>query len=345
MSMPLKNSMVQMQKTKHLMGPLCLCLLLALPARGQQDPMFTQFIFNSLVFNPACAGMNGHLTLNLNHRRQWAGLDGAPVTQALSGHMAVSGGRIGLGLSMVRDKVGPTGTFDLNTAYAYRLPVGDNMQLSAGLQASVSNWRGDWFDVVLEDAFDGAFQRNQSRWLPNFGAGVFLQGKRFYAGLSCPRLVEHDLRQASGDEYPFYARSYRHYYLMAGLAYPLDPEERIVLQPNFLLKSAGVLSGLRRNDTFNDVGAPTELDLDCSIFFNRVLRLGAAWRTALEMRSSSAASANAWAEYYLKNGLRLGLAYDHTLSKLRTAAPHSVELLLGYEFDVKVKKVSSVRYF
>lgn len=312
---------------------------------GQQDPMLTQFTFNNLIFNPACAGVNEHLSMSLTHRQQWLGIDDAPVSQALSMHTPLRNGRIALGGSLVHDKTGPVSTFDLSTAYAYRFPVGKRMHFSAGLQASLANWHGDWFDVLLEDGIDQAFQRNQSRWLPNFGVGLFLYGDRFYAGVSSPRLIEHDLRHAADGDYTFYAKSYRHYYLTAGMTYPLDEGARILLKPALLLKSTGLFSSFRRDATFQNIGSPTELNLDCSVFFNQTLRLGASWRTAVEMKRSSAASANLWGAYYFLNGLRLGAAYDLTLSQLRQASTNSVEVMLGYEFDIKVKKVSSPRYF
>lgn len=312
---------------------------------GQQDPMLTQFSFNNLIFNPACAGANDHLALSLTHRQQWLGVEGAPITQALSIHSPLSNGRIALGGSLVHDKIGPTSTLDFSTAYAYRFPVGNNMLLSAGLQASVANWHGDWFDVILEDGIDEVFQNNQTRWLPNVGVGLFLYNDRFYAGFSSPRLIEHDLRRAASGENTFYAKTYRHYYTMVGMTWALDDDERILLKPALLLKSTGWFSSFRSDASFQQVGSPTELDIDCSVFFNQMLRVGISWRTALEMSRSSASSANMWAAYYLQNGLRIGAAYDLTLSRLRQVGTNSVEVMIGYEFDVKVKRVSSPRYF
>jgi type IX secretion system PorP/SprF family membrane protein len=307
--------------------------------------MLTQFSFNNLLFNPACAGINDHLALTATHRHQWLGIDGAPVGQTISVHSPLSGKRIALGGSLTHDKIGPTETFELSTDYAYRFPIGDKMQLSAGLQASIANWHGDWFNVFLEDGIDAVFQHNQSRWLANFGVGLFLYNDRFYAGISSPRLIEHDLRRAASSDYSFYAKTYRHYYTTIGASFPVDDQERIVIKPALLLKSTGWFSSFRRDETFQNIGSPTELDLDCSVFFNNTLRVGASWRTAVEMKRSSAASANLWAMYYLLNGLRFGASYDLTLSKLRQAATNSVEIVVGYEFDIKVKKVSSPRYF
>lgn len=327
---------------------LFVCLLgclQPLTLRAQQDPTLTQFSFNSLVFNPACAGINDHLAFAMTHRQQWLGVEGAPVSQTVSAHSPLRNKRIAIGGTLAHDKIGPTETFDFSAAYAYRFPIGDNLQLSAGLQAGIANWHSDWFDITLENGVDEVFQKNNSRWLPNFGAGLFLYGDRFYAGISSPRLVEHDLRRAAGGDYQFYSKTYRHYYTTVGASFPLDDDERIVIKPAVLLKSTGWFSSFRRDPTFQNIGSPTELDLDCSVFLNQTLRLGASWRTALELKQSSASSANLWAMYYLLNGLRLGASYDLTLSRLRQAATNSVEIVVGYEFDIKVKNVSSPRYF
>ena len=176
---------------------------------GQQDPMFTNYQFNSLTFNPAYAGSNEHLTVNLVHRQQWLGFDGAPTTQSLLAHTPLKNERLGLGVSLVNDKIGPTGSFGLSGAYAYRLLVGKkkNMKLSLGLQASIANWHGDWLDIVVEQGSDPAFESNYNAWLPNFGAGAYLSSDRFYAGLSCPKLLENNIQRVRNGKEEFFGQS------------------------------------------------------------------------------------------------------------------------------------------
>lgn len=311
---------------------------------GQQDPMFTKYVFNSLIFNPATAGSHDHLTLNLLHRQQWLGFEGAPVTQSLTAHSPLRKENIGLGLSLVNDRAGATGSFDINVAYAYRFALGQRLRLSVGLQTGVANWRGDWTDLVLEQQDDAAFRENLNRWLPNFGAGAYLTGKRFYAGIGCPRLIEYNLRKASDDNLQRFARTYRHYYFTTGMAFPLRGDN-LVFRPSLLLKSTGLLSALRQDARFQNVGAPTEVDVDASLFILRTFWVGAAYRTALEARKSSHDSVDFWASWHLRNGLRFGAAYDMLLSDLRRAGNGSFELMLGYEFDFKIKKAASPRFF
>ncbi len=324
--------------------PFLLLFVFAPGLQAQQDPMFTKYVFNSLIFNPAVAGSNEHLTLNLIHRQQWLGFEGAPSTQSLSAHSPLRNERVGIGFSLVNDKAGAAGTFDLSTAYSYRFRLNKNLQLSAGLQASVTNWRGNWSSLLLEQSGDAVFQENLHRWLPNFGAGLHLTGKNFYAGIGCPRLLEHRLQGTAAGSTALFARVYRHYYFTAGAAFPLRGDN-LVFRPSLLLKSTGLFSSFRSGNRSYDIGAPTEADLDVSVFFIKTFWLGAAYRTALSGKKSSNDSVDFWASWHLRNGLRFGAAYDLTLSPLRKAGNGSFELMLGYEFDVKVRKAASPRFF
>lgn len=308
--------------------------------------MFTSYQFNSLIFNPAYTGSNEHLTLNLIHRQQWLGFDGAPSTQSLIAHSPLKNERVGLGISLLNDKVGPTNTFHAAGSYAYRMLVGKkkNMKLSLGLQASMANWRADWSDVTVEHGSDPSFQQNISRWMPNFGAGIYLSSKRFYAGMGVPRLLENDLRKAQNDAVDFYGKTYRHLYTSVGGIFPFDGEQ-IVFRPSLLLKSSGLFSSFKKDGKTQNIGAPTALNIDASFFFRQTFWVGATFRTAVQTQKSSSDSADLWAAWYLRNGLRLGASYDFTLSKLQKAGANSFEVMVGYEFDIKVKQVASPRYF
>ena len=327
---------------------MTLALLLAFgPLVAQQDPLFSKYRFNSLSFNPAYAGSTGHLTLFALHRQQWMGLDGAPRTQSFTGHTPLRSERVGLGLSVTNDRVGASGTFDVSAAYAYRVPLGSRFKLAAGLQLGVTQWRGDWNKLTLERSDDVAFLEPLSRWLPNFGAGLYLHSERFYVGFGCPRLLEHDLRRqdAEADDGAFFARTYRHYYTTIGGAFPWRGNENLVVRPSLLVKSAGLFSSLRSKEVYRQVGAPTQVDVDLSLLFMKIFWAGVSYRSALERGQSSDDSADIWAAFLLRNGLRLGAAYDITLSPLRQATSGSFAVMLGHEFDIKTNRVASPRYF
>jgi type IX secretion system PorP/SprF family membrane protein len=311
---------------------------------GQQDPMFTKYMFNSLSFNPGYAGSHDHMTVNLLHRQQWVGVNGAPVTQSLTLHSPLRNDRVGVGFSLLNDAIGAVGTLDANASYAYRIPLGKKTKLAVGLQAGVTNWRSDWSKVTRKDAVDQVFDDNVNKWLPNFGAGLYLQNKKYYLGLGCPKLVEYDLRKADATTTPLYAKSYRHYFATAGLALPLG-SENVVFKPSILVKSASWFGSFRKDAAFNKIGAPDEFDIDLSFFLQQTLWVGAAYRSAIQLNKSSNDSVDFWVAYFLKNGMRIGVAYDYTLTDIRKVTNGSYEVMLGYEFDYKTKRVVTPRYF
>lgn len=334
---------------------LLFSLISILSLRAQQDPMFTKYMFNSLAYNPGFAGAPEYMQIRLLYRNQWWGFEGAPKTQTLTIHAPVND-RIGLGLNLVNDDIGATGTTALNFAYAYRFQFGAG-KLSLGLQGGILNWRADWNDPGLKfrdpKAQDEAYaETNPVRWMPNVGAGVYYTAPKFYVGFSVPHLINWDLRRES-EAYPIttdkWARLYRHYFLTAGAALPIDGDA-LIFKPSILIKSVGLLSSFTTSgSTINAVGAPNEFDLDLSFLFHESLWIGASWRTAFEADifggESSMDSADVWMSIYLSNGLRIGASYDYSLTKIQEFTKGSFEIMLGYDFSFNIKRINTPRYF
>jgi type IX secretion system PorP/SprF family membrane protein len=314
-------------------------------AQAQQDPMFTNYLFNALTFNPAYAGSNEHLTINALNRNQWVGIDGAPVTQTVTIHTPLKGDKVGLGFSLVNDKIGPTNTLDLAVSYAYRIPVGKNAKLSIGLQGSYNNNRSDWSQLTIQSP-DDAFKYNISSWKPNFGAGIYYYSKHFYTGIAVPRFLENTYITASQSTLPLQGKEYRHYYFTMGAAIPIRGDA-LIFKPSLLLKASALDNELRPDANGYTVGAPKELNIDLSLFFQQTLWIGTSFRTSIEAinKTSSFDSVDFWAAYYLAGGLRLGTGYDFSLTKIQQKSVGSFEVFLGYEFDFKEKKVVTPRYF
>lgn len=323
-----------------------LLMMGALAAHAQQDPMFTNYMFNSLIFNPAYAGSRDHAAINLLHRTQWWGIEGAPTTQSISMHTPLKNDRVGLGFSVVNDKIGPSNSLDANVSYAYRIPMGKKGKLSVGLQGGVTNWRADWSKLSLESPDDPPYASNVNWWKPNLGAGVYYYTKNFYTGLGVPRIIEYDLVPNRTDQLPQYAKQVRHYYYTLGGAIPLKGNA-LIFKPSLLIKSAGLDSRFNRDTSFQQVGSPTQFNVDMSLFFQETLWVGASFRSSIEVfqNKSSYDSADFWVAYYLNNGLRIGAAYDYTLTKIQQKAQGSFEIMLGYEFDYKTKRIVTPRYF
>ena len=223
---------------KKILLPTFLLVLMAFSGSAQQDPMFTKYMFNSLVFNPAYAGAKDHMSVTLLHRDQWWGIEGAPKTQSFTIHSPLEGDRVGLGLSVIRDEIGPTKTLSAMASYAYRIPLGQG-KLALGVQAGAMNYRTDLSDLSIENASDPVFMNSliPNMWLPNFGAGVhYYVPNKFYVGASSPNILQSTLRDNVGvpEIDSMMASRFRHYYLFAGGAIRLN--SLMVFKPSFLVK-------------------------------------------------------------------------------------------------------------
>ena len=298
-------------------------------------------MFNSLVYNPAYAGSNDHMAIAALLRTQWIGVEGAPRTQTLTLHTPLKNDRVGIGGSIINDKIGPTQTIGFNMSYAYRIPIGKG-RLSIGLQGGVENYQADWTLLDLENPNDPSFDMNQNRWLPNFGAGIYYYSRHFYAGFSSPHLIEYDLRE--NIQTNIYARQARHYYFSLGGAIPLQGDA-LVFKPSVLVKNVGLLSSQEKMAQFKNIGAPTEFDIDLSLLFQQTLWVGLSFRSALEFEKSSYDSGDIWVSWFMPSGLRVGAAYDYPLTELSQVTNGSFELMVGYEFNYRSKKIVTPRYF
>lgn len=315
--------------------------------QAQQDPMFTKYMFNPMAYNPAYAGMHDALSVALLHRQQWMGIKGAPLTQSVTAHTPLKSKPIGLGINLMNDNIGITNQLSIYAAYSYMVKVGTSGKLSFGLQGGVDNWRADFRKLNLPaNTVDPSFtvNDNPNYWLPNFGAGIYYvadkidEAPNYYIGLSCPRLLNNALQREGAnvpDGTP--AIQYRHYYLAGGMALPLS--HSLIFRPSVLIKNVGLFGVF--GESKKDVAAPTEIDIDLSLLMNDAIWVGAAFRGALEGKSSYD-SVDFWASYKIKNGVRVGLAYDLTLSKLNRSANGfngSYEVFLGYDFNLKISRV------
>lgn len=340
---------------------ILLILLMEEQSFAQQDPMFTKYMFNSQVFNPGYAGSKEYMSINILGREQWWGATAgggysnkySPSTQTLTFQNPI-GERVSLGFTAINDRIGAVASTTVNAVYAYHFPFASG-NLSIGVQGGLMSYRADWGKLTFKDPrlTDVVYaEETPSRLIPNVGLGAYYFSDKFYAGFSAPHLIEYDLRETGGNNTPSglsVATFYRHYYFTTGMAIPISGKD-LVFKPSLLIKNVGLLSDFSatRNAT-NQVGAPTQFDIDLSLFFHETLWIGVSFRSAFEIETfggtSTVDSGDIWMAFYLKNGLRIGMAYDYTLSAIRPSQIGSFELMLGYDFDFTVKKVHTPRYF
>lgn len=326
---------------------LLFILLLTGPfALAQQDPMYAEYMFNSLAYNPAYAGAKEHLAISLIHRTQWWKMREAPRTQSFSIHAPLTNKRVGLGLHALHDQVGISRTLAVYGCYAYRIEL-ETGTLSAGLQAGGHYLRQDLGELSLKEAEDEAFLPVPSSFYPNIGFGLYFQNEHFYAGFSAPRLLEPSLQGETNSADP--SRLRRHYYLQAGGAIPLSGKE-LIFKPSLLVRNVGLFGGPENGSLKDDNSplAPTEIDLDISFFIAESIWIGSSLRAALANIRPTAGlykSIDLWGAFYFDNGLRIGGAFDYPLGTLQSIAGGSFELFIGYEFDIRTKRMATPRYF
>lgn len=320
-------------------------LFLTVVSQAQQDPMFTKYMFNTLIFNPAYAGSKEHMSATVLHRTQWIGLEGAPTTQTITLHTPLKGNRVAIGGSLLHDNIGPTKDIKLSGYYAYRINFNETSKLSFGVSATYNNWRTDFSQLNLNSPVDPPFS-TYSRNLFNAGAGIFYYNKNFYAGLSVPHLLNGSLIEPDRDvaEEELQAIQIRHYYLAAGLILPLN--SNLTFKPSVLIKNSN-LFGEFGNNVQSNVGAPTEFDIDLSLLMYDALWVGVAFRSAFEYFSeeSSTDSFDIWMAYYLRNNMTIGVAYDFSTNDLDKVNSGSFEVILGYDFAYKTSSILTPRYF
>lgn len=197
---------------------------------GQTDPLYAQYLNNPLLINPAYSGLNNNFNVSATFRKQWAGFDGSPTTINVNGHTSLFDNRMGVGLIVLKDKVGASSNTEVHATYAYRLDLQEKY-LSFGLQAGFVNFRSNNADLKPYDPNDPVFTSNLNTTKPSFGAGAILHSERYFIGISAPRLLK---AKATFDDVEAQLYS-QHFYMMA--AYMIYLNEHIRLKPSVLFKA------------------------------------------------------------------------------------------------------------
>ncbi|MTI19577.1 type IX secretion system membrane protein PorP/SprF, partial [Fulvivirga sp. RKSG066] len=258
-----------------------LLLTVGFASYGQQQVMFTQYMFNGLALNPAYAGSHEAISVTAMAREQWTGIDGAPSTQTLSIHSPVFNNRIGLGLLVLHDKIGVTEQTGAYASYSYKIPFVNGSSIALGLQGGFTSYDARFSEVSETNP---VFATGDVReFHPNVGFGAYYTTDKFYAGVSAPQLIETAFDKDNEDSD---AKIVRHYFAQAG--YVLDIDQNLKLKPNVLVKAVD--------------GAPLQIDLNANLLINEVIWVGVSWR--------SFDSFDALFQLQVTEKLQFGYAYD-----------------------------------
>lgn len=299
---------------------------------AQQDAQYTQYMYNTIVVNPAYAGSRGVLNFTGLHRSQWVGLDGAPRTQTLSLHAPV-GERVGLGGSIVHDEIGPTQETYANVDFAYAIPTGEKGKLALGLKGGlrvmdVNFDRLDIFSRAQNQGFDPSFTNNvEDQVSPTIGVGLFYYTDKFYFGLSAPNLLEtrHLDRETLGDSPSSsqLAEERINYYITAGRTFDLT--DNVKFKPAVFSKLV--------------FGAPLQVDVTANFLLYEKFTLGAAYRWS--------AALSALVGFQISDTTMIGFAYDRETTELGNSQINdgSYEIFMRFELFRASRRIITPRFF
>ena len=304
-------------------GILTLFMLLYLiwNASAQQEPMFTQYMYNPVTINPAYAGSRGTLNFTAMHRQQWVGIDGASKTLALSINSPFIGYNVGVGLSLIYDEIGPTKQTGIYVDYSYHIKLTNRTKLAFGLKGGVNVYdinKTPLLGFVGDPLYDN--YNYQKLFLPNVGVGTYLYSDRFYLGLSIPKMLQNSLSD-DPNNLQVLNKEERHYFFTGGVV--IDVGENIRFKPSTTVRIVN--------------GAPVNVELTADFLLHDKVWLGVMYRND--------GSLGGLVRFNITDQLSIGYSYDVTESALRYYSQGTHEVYISYDIAFKNKKILSPRFF
>jgi type IX secretion system PorP/SprF family membrane protein len=278
---------------------------LCFSAKAQQDPLYSQYLNNPFVLNPAYAGLTDNLNLSLSYRTQWASFEGSPKTANLNGHMSLVNNKMGVGAMFISDQIGNSTINEFFGSYSYRINVTDDKVLSFGLQAGFANYQIDNSKTNPFDKTDALFIGSNSETKPSFGFGAILKSEKFFVSLSVPRMLKTTV-ETQGKQASLYTQ---HYYLMG--SYLFFVSERIRFKPSVLAKLVG--------------GAPASMDLNASLIIHESYQAGVLTRNFNTY--------GLFLQAILKDSFRLGYTFEVPTGSSVGSNFTSHEITLGFRMN------------
>jgi type IX secretion system PorP/SprF family membrane protein len=302
-------------KTKFLIVAIMLTGFLC---TAQQDAQYTQYMYNTINVNPAYAGSRGVMSVFILHRTQWVGLDGAPVTNAASINLPINNSNLGLGVSFVNDRIGPTVENTVAIDLSYTIPTSERFKLSFGIKATANLFNLDANKLQPEHQGDEQFQHLNNNFTPNIGAGLYFHSDQSYLGISIPNFFE---AKRYDDNSVSINKERMNLYVIVGHVF--DVSSSVKFKPSLLTKIVQ--------------GAPLQVDLSGNFMINEKFVAGVAYRWS--------ASVSAMVGFQASDSWFIGYGYDLETTKLANYNSGSHEIFLRYELFNQYNKITSPRFF
>ena len=312
---------------KHSYFTIILLILLGtFSSTAQQDPQYTQYMYNTEVVNPAYAGSRDALSFGLLLRTQWVSFEGAPRTGTFTVNSPIGSlDNMGLGLAIVSDQLGPANETNVNVDYSYSINTSDTAELSFGLKAGLDILNVDFTKLNIRHENDPRFQDNiDNKVQPQIGAGIYYNTQKLYAGLSVPNFLtskhfdESTLANASSD---VIAAERLHYFLIAG--YVFDLSDNLKFKPATLVKAVS--------------GSPLQWDASANFLINEKFTVGVAYRWS--------AALSAMLGFQASDQIFIGFGYDYQSTDIEEYSDGSYELMLRFDVFKKPERVLTPRFF
>ncbi len=302
---------------------LTLSLLLSLTVKtyAQQEPQYSQYMFNMMSVNPAYTGTRQALNAIVLSRWQWVGVEGAPKSHTFALHTPIKDKKIGIGASVIADDIGPVNNTYINLNYAHRIKLNQKITLSFGLKGGIYNYYVGLSNLQLNDDDNSFYEDYRRNFQPNIGAGAYMYAQNYYVGLSVPKIVKTELENEGSDD-NVSSELKRHFFLTGGYLYELNSQWK--LKPSALLKMVE--------------GAPPSLDITAqALYMDRfwlgtTYRVGDAFAFLLQVQATQQ--------------LIVGYSYDLTTSAMSSRSYGTHEIIISFDFaGFTNDKVKSPRYF
>lgn len=288
--------------------------LLPILAVAQQDPQYSQYMFNPLAVNPAYAGNRDVFSTALIYRNQWT-LEGSPTTASLALQTPLKKKNAGVALELVSDKLGLKRTTAVLGSYAYRVQFLKG-KLSFGLRSGIYNYVFDWDKVKVKDKSDvvnTGVQSSKTTGTVDFG--MYYYTRTFYWGLGLTHLNRGKVTDVSSA-----AKQSVHYFMPVGISFL---KGKTLLNPSILIKGAG--------------HSPVEIDVNMNVLLKERFWLGLSLRTNYGIVFIT--------QYLVSDKMKIGYSYDYGMNKIGTLGKGAHEIMIGYDINFKGAKQETLRYF
>lgn len=310
---------MRISKTIKLFGISLLTVGCFQSMQAQQDPQYTQYMYNTNQVNPAYAGTRGTMTVFGLYRTQWVGLDGAPKTANLSVSSPIGESGLGLGVNFTNDRLGAMDENNISIDLSYAIDLNYEYKLAFGLKGTANLLNVDYTKLHIHNTTDPVSQENiDNKFTPNVGAGIYLYSDKAYLGFSVPNFLT-TTRYDDNDLTTM--RQKLNYYLIGG--YVFDFSDNVKFKPAFLAKAIE--------------GAPLQVDLTANFLLAEKVTVGAAYRWD--------AAVSALAGFQVNDNLFIGYTYDFETTDLRRYNSGSHEIFLRFELFNRSGRINAPRFF